>query len=595
MTAIDFTTSRAPLDNSAVSRQTIGTAQSSPTTVSRVDQTATPYYPEIIRTLKSVFKLNDFRHHQLEAINATMDGKDVFVLMPTGGGKSLCYQVPAVCHTGKTNGVTVVVSPLIALMIDQVNHLKAKKVDVVLFNSDQGLDSSREARARLLSPGRKPRLLYVTPERLHRSEDMRNILRRLYDGKELARFVVDEAHCVSTWGRDFRESYQDLDRLRVEYPKVPIMALTATANEQVMKDVIDRLRIQNCVLLKQSFNRPNLHYDVRPKQHRNVLADIAAFIKANHSGETGIIYCMSRNKCEEVARDLRDKYQLRAKHYHAQLTVEDKSRAQSAWQQGHCEIIVATIAFGMGIDKANVRFVIHHSLPKSLDGYYQETGRAGRDCEPADCVLFYTYGDTAILFKMIREGDATLEEKARQEDAIREVVRYCQNDVDCRRAQVLGYFGQAFNPRECHKSCNNCLDEAEIVEEDLTSAAKDAISLVQSLVKGGRERVTKNHCSNVFRGSMLKDVKDKGHDQQALFGAGAEMSRDRVDRLFDHLMNEQAFREEAVSNKQGWNTMYMQVSIRMPLTKCSLLIFFSVVVSACARIFERSKTAEDEI
>ncbi|KIJ34636.1 hypothetical protein M422DRAFT_181782 [Sphaerobolus stellatus SS14] len=509
-----------------------------------------------MRKLREVFKLDSFRPNQLEAILATLSGKDVFVLMPTGGGKSLCYQLPGVCEDGTSRGVTIVVSPLIALMVDQVQHLLRKGVDAILFNSDQGQDVSREARSRLMSRGSKPKLVYVTPEKLHRSEDFRSILARLYTNGELARFVIDEAHCVSTWGRDFRESYQDLDRLRVQYPKTPIMALTATANEQVMMDVIDRLGIQGCTLLKQSFNRPNLFYDVRPKSPKTVLQEIYDFINQKHRGQTGIIYCLSRNKCEEVAKTLREQYKLRARHYHAHLSVEDKNRTQASWQSGECQIIVATIAFGMGID---IRFVIHHSLPKSLDAYYQETGRAGRDGQPATCLLFYTYADTKILFKLIQESEtSSAEEKKRQEDAVRAVVQYCSNESDCRRVQVLRHFNQAFDSKDCRKRCNNCADGATYIEEDATEMAAKAIKLVREILALDTS-VTKLHCLDVFRGANIKTIRDKNHDRISLFGAGSSLSREQGERIFNHLLWVGAFREVTVANRAGWNTMYLQV------------------------------------
>ncbi|KZS99316.1 ATP-dependent DNA helicase [Sistotremastrum niveocremeum HHB9708] len=536
-------------------KQTFRSAQSSSRAANEIDQTKSPYYKEAIRKLKEVFQLDDFRQNQLKAINATLDAKDAFVLMPTGGGKSLCYQLPAVCTGGKTKGLTVVVSPLIALMNDQVHHLQAKGIDVVSFNSDQGAEGARVSRARLTGSGKRPDILYVTPERLDKSTDLRSILGRLYKQRELARFVIDEAHCVSTWGRDFRDSYQSLKSLRLEYPGIPIMALTATANEQVMNDVIDQLGICGCEMIMQSFNRPNLFYDVRPKL-KNVINDIASFIQL-HKGQTGVIYCLSRNKCEEVAKELRDKYKLKAKHYHAQMSPEDKHKTQAAWQSGECEIIVATIAFGMGIDKA-VRYVIHHSLPMSMDGYYQETGRAGRDGKDAKCILYYTYADTKILYKLIKDSEKTSEEeKERQLEGVRAVVKYCQNDVDCRRVQVLRYFGQGFDPRECHKACNNCLDEREQKTEDMTTAAKSLLNLVQAL--GRKERMTKVQCLDVFRGANVKTIRDKGYDSNPYFGAGAKLSREHAERLIDQLLVLDALREECFTNRSGWNNSYVQV------------------------------------
>jgi len=329
--------------------------------VCRLDQTASPYYSEVIRILKSVFCLHQFRTNQLEAINATMAGRDVFVLMPTGGGKSLCYQVPAVCKTGATKGVTFVVSPLLALMHDQVEALKKKGVDVALWDSERTNEDVQDIMQRLKGK-MKPSMVYVTPEKLKESQALKNILMMLCETGELARFVIDEAHCISTWGRDFRDAvsshspfvrgsgslifsiiqYQDLGSLRKDYPNIPIMALTATANQSVLDDIIERLGIQGCLKLTQSFNRQNLNYQVRPKA-RNVLEEIAAYINSNHPNESGVIYCFSRNSCEEVAKSLRDKYNISAKHYHARMPARDKAAVQGDWQNGTCDVIVATV------------------------------------------------------------------------------------------------------------------------------------------------------------------------------------------------------------------------------------------------------------
>jgi hypothetical protein len=348
-----------PLDPDAFPKSSTLTKTTSLSGPDRTDQTATPYYAEIMRVLKEVFGFHSFRKHQLEAINATLAGRDVFVLMPTGGGKSLCFQCPAACRGGKTRGVTVVVSPLIALMQDQVKTLESKGVDVVLWNSENTSDDVYEIKQRLLAD-KKPAMVYVTPEKLKESYALKGVLARLYRDAELARFVIDEAHCISSWGRDFRDAvsshcpnhtfynaifvvqYMALDSLREDYPEVPIMALTATAKRNVVDDIVHRLKMQDPVILKESFNRSNLHYDVRPKP-KNVLEEIAAFIKSRYPNKCGIIYALSRNSCEEIAKDLREKHGLKAKHYHAKMNSQDKRTTQTDWKSGRCDIIVATV------------------------------------------------------------------------------------------------------------------------------------------------------------------------------------------------------------------------------------------------------------
>ncbi|KAJ6547228.1 hypothetical protein B0H19DRAFT_1032845 [Mycena capillaripes] len=518
-----------------------------------------PYAAEIKWHLKRTFDLDAFRQNQYEAINATMAGRDVFVLMPTGGGKSLCYQLPAVCRGGKTKGVTVVVSPLLALMKDQVNGLKAKGIDAVLWCSETSEEEAQQIRARLYSSA-KPTLLYVTPERLKASSSLKNILNYLYRSGELARFVIDEAHCISTWGQDFREAYQQLNTLRDDYPNIPIMALTATADRKTVDDIIARLGLQNVARFEQSFNRTNLYYSVVPKQS---LDDMVNFIKQCHPNETGVIYRTGRDKCEKLADQLRKKG-LKAQHYHARMDPRDKERVQNEWQNGECHIIVATIAFGMGIDKADVRFVIHFDLPKNMDGYYQETGRAGRDNLPADCILYYSYRDLQPILKMIRDNkdsNVTPESIERQEQAVRAVVRYCENNSVCRRTQVLQHFGEKFDKKDCRGRCNNCENESFLVTQDFTKEAKSVLTLVNSLERG-QENVTVDHCRNIFKGANVSAVREKRHDQHPIFGAGKDMPKELVELLFNKLLYLDALKEQSTQTKANWHQQYLKLGYR---------------------------------
>ncbi|KAJ7684805.1 DNA helicase [Mycena polygramma] len=518
-----------------------------------------PYAAEIKSHLTRTFDLHEFRPNQFEAIDAAMTGRDVFVLMPTGGGKSLCYQLPAVCRGGKTKGVTVVVSPLLALMHDQVNGMKAKGIDAALVTSTTADEEARHIRDRLFSNA-KPTLLYVTPERLQISASLKSTLSYLYRSKELARFVIDEAHCISTWGQDFRPSYQELHTLRDDYPDVPIMALTATADPKTVDDILARLQLQNPAVFRQSFNRTNLYYAVLPKRS---LDDMVSFIKRDHPNKTGIIYRTGRDNCEKLANQLRAKG-LEAQHYHAKMEPQDKERVQDEWQKGRCHIIVATIAFGMGIDKKDVRFVIHYDLPKNMDGYYQETGRAGRDGEPADCILYYAYRDLQPILKMIRDNKdptATPASKERQEQAVRNVVRYCENDSVCRRTQVLQHFGEKFDKKDCRGQCNNCASEGLLVTQDFTKEAQSVLTLVDSLERG-QENVTVDHCRNIFKGANVTAVRDKRHDQHPLFGAGKDMPKELVELLFNKLLYLDALMEKSTQTNSKWHQQYLKVGTK---------------------------------
>ncbi|KIK63143.1 hypothetical protein GYMLUDRAFT_84122 [Collybiopsis luxurians FD-317 M1] len=534
------------------------------------------YYSEVMRNLKRVFRLENFRQNQLEAILAAMEGRDVFVLMPTGGGKSLCYQLPAVCTGGSTKGVTVVVSPLLSLMTNQVAALREKHVDVLVWNSET-VDHGDVMRRLRGYP--KPSLLYVSPEKVKDSGALRSIFGDLYRAGDLARFVVDEAHCISTWGHDFREAYQCLDTLRKDYPKVPIMALTATANQIMVDDIKDRLKLSNCAFFKQSFNRVNLNYLILDKKVK-VLEDIYNFISSKHRGETGIIYCLGREKCEKVAEQLRRKG-LRAKHFHALMAPAEKEQVLQEWQSDRIQIVVATIAFGMGIDKPNgeashtdylsglttvrytVRFVIHHDLPKSLDGYYQETGRAGRDQQPADCLLFYSYRDYKIIIKMInnpRNGEelSTPEARKRQEQQVRNVVEYCLNVSDCRRVQLLQFFNEKFDRRQCHQFCDNCSHSVEMNEHDLTEESKEIISLAQHLHSLG-ERVTLDHCRAIYKGADTAVIRDRDHNRLAQYGRGKHLDNELLEQLFKRLCFLECIDEESTLGKGGWYVYYLKV------------------------------------
>ncbi|CAO1623178.1 unnamed protein product [Sympodiomycopsis kandeliae] len=591
-TALLETASRAPnsampsprrrLDASSRSVSTNSAPNSNQKRAQVKDQMNYMWSRDVAKALRRTFKLQEFRNNQLEAINATLNGDDVFCLMPTGGGKSLCYQLPALIDSGRTQGVTVVISPLLSLIHDQVRHLLDLTIPALMLTGDMQGPKRDFALSELFSKSPTTRLLYLTPEFVGRSRQAMDIFTHLHRNNLLARFVIDEAHCVSQWGHDFRPDYQTLGKLRQEYPQVPVMAMTATANSRVKADVVSSLGIKGCKVLAQSFNRANLRYEVREKNQKNVIQDIAKFIQASHKGQCGIVYCLSRRACEEVAEKLTRDHGLQAQHYHAALSKTDRLAIQEAWQAGKFTIIAATIAFGMGIDKGDVRFVVHHTIPQSLEGYYQETGRAGRDGKSSSCALYFSYKDTNVIKRMIDDGEGTTEQKEQQHANLRRVVQYCMNKNDCRRAQVLQYFGEVFPAEACHHTCDNCCNLAAnhqtAVEQDLTSTAQKAAQLVSDLM--GRKRgtgFTMLHFVDVFRGSQSRTIRERGHHTHRLAGAGSNLNRGDVERLFQDLTIRGVLNERSEVNAMGFAHAYLELGPEAPaLLQGSMRIVLSV-------------------
>lgn len=526
---------------------------------------------DVKEALRRIFHLQGFRHNQLKAINATLGGKDAFVLMPTGGGKSLCYQLPSIVHSGNTRGVTIVISPLLSLMEDQVSHLRKLHIQALVLNSETELDARRLIMNVLdeANPEQFVQCLYLTPEMLGKSAAIVKKLKSLHQRKRMARIVIDEAHCVSQWGHDFRPDYKNLGEIRREFPGVPVMALTATATENVKVDVIHNLNMRGCEVFTQSFNRPNLHYEIRKKvKGAELLESMANTIITDHRNQSGIIYCISRKSCEEVAAKLDSLYGISAHHYHAHLAPEMKRSVQKGWQSGKYQVIVATIAFGMGIDKPDVRFVIHHGLPKSLEGYYQETGRAGRDGKRSGCYLYYGYQDCALLKRMIDEGDGSHEQKDRQLNMLRHMVAYCENKADCRRAQVLGYFNEQFDKQNCNGFCDNCNSTAVFEMRDFTDHVPAALKLVKQMSK---DKATILQCVDVFRGAKIKKISESGWNNLDEYGAGEDLERTDIERLFYRLLSENALTEVNQTNRGGFAQQHVEVSFSLMLQEHKLI------------------------
>lgn len=525
--------------------------------------------PEVRRALKDRFRMSGFRHNQLEAINTTLAGKDAFVLMPTGGGKSLCYQLPAVVKSGKTHGVTIVVSPLISLMQDQVDHLNNLNIQARSFNGEMNAEYRKKTldALKVSTADQFLDLLYVTPEMINKSGAFRNALKALYRNKKLARLVIDEAHCVSQWGHDFRPDYKELGGFRQEFPSIPVMALTATATPNVIVDIKHNLGIDQCQVFSQSFNRPNLYYEVRRKE-KGTIDLIGELITNKYHGKTGIVYTLSRKNAESTAKKLQEQG-IAAHHYHAGIEAVQKSRIQKDWQKGKIKVVVATIAFGMGIDKPDVRFVIHQTLPKSLEGYYQETGRAGRDGQPSECYLFFNYGDVTQLRKMIADGDGNEEQKERQRNMLNTVTAFAESQSDCRRVEILRYFGETFEKSDCHSTCDNCKAKGTFEKKDYSDLAKAVLEMVKS-----QKKLTLAQCTDILLGLQKKKMHETmNEDTLEYFGFVKKMPKHEVHRVIDRLAAEEALREDNVFNKQvKMAFQYFFVSSEyFPLASSSLL------------------------
>ncbi|XP_021901514.1 ATP-dependent DNA helicase Q-like 4A isoform X2 [Carica papaya] len=489
---------------------------------------------------KKVFGNHSFRPNQREVINATMSGYDVFVLMPTGGGKSLTYQLPAlICP-----GITLVISPLVSLIQDQIMSLLQANIPATYLSANMEWAEQLEILKELSSDYCKFKLLYVTPEKVAKSDVLLRHLEGLNARGFLSRIVIDEAHCVSQWGHDFRPDYQGLGILKQKFSNTPVLALTATATASVKEDVVQALGLVNCIVFRQSFNRPNLWYAVVPKT-KKCLEEINKFVKENHFDECGIIYCLSRMDCEKVAEKMQE-YGHKAAFYHGSMDPAQRSFVQEQWSKYEINIICATVAFGMGINKPDVRFVIHHSLPKSIEGYHQECGRAGRDGQRSSCVLYYSYSDYIRVKHMISQGVAeqgTLTPgynrmansgrilETNTENLLR-MVSYCENDVDCRRFLQLGHLGEKFDHANCKRTCDNCSKNKSLIEKDVTKTAKQLVELV----KLTGQQFSSSHILEVYRGSLSKYVKKHRHETLSLHGAGKLLTKEEASRVLRHLV-----------------------------------------------------------
>lgn len=468
----------------------------------------------MLAVLKTVFGYDNFRPPQQQVIEQVLVGRDVLLLMPTGGGKSLCYQIPSLIR----QGVGVIISPLIALMQDQVQALQQLGVRAAFLNSSLSSQQAERTEQRLLK--QELDLIYIAPERLNTPRTL-----ALLEQLTIALFAIDEAHCVSQWGHDFRVDYLQLSILHQRFPTIPRIALTATADERTRIEIIQNLALEQAVIFVNGFDRPNIRYRIVEKE--NPKQQLLHFITTEHEGDAGIVYCLSRKKTEETAAWLRDKG-IDAYPYHAGLDNQIRKKHQNYFLMQEGVVIVATIAFGMGIDKPNVRFVAHVDLPKSIEGYYQETGRAGRDGLPANAWMTYGWGDVVMLKKMLQNSDADPAHIRLQIEKLNTMFALCEM-TSCRRQKLLAYFGDTLE-KPCG-NCDNCLEILDIW--DATLAAQQALSCIYRT----GQLFGAVYLTDVLLGKNSERIKSFHHDKQSTFGIGKALDKTRWLSLFKQLLS----------------------------------------------------------
>jgi len=499
--------------------------------------------------LREVFGYAAFRGPQAAIIDHVCAGGDALVLMPTGGGKSLCYQIPAIARQRAGHGVAIVVSPLIALMHDQVGALDEAGVPAAFLNSTLDWDATQDVELRLQTGAIT--LLYVAPERLNTPRFL-GLLDDLHQQRALSLFAIDEAHCVSQWGHDFRPEYRALTVLHERYPGVPRIALTATADALTRADIVERLQLEDAHQFVSSFDRPNIRYTIVEK--KDATQQLLRFITREHSGDAGIVYCQSRKKVEDIAETL-CAHGLNALPYHAGLDTKLRQTHQDRFLREEGIVMVATIAFGMGIDKPDVRFVAHLDMPKNIEGYYQETGRGGRDGLPTDAWMAYGLQDVVNQRRMIDESPAGEEFKQVMRGKLDALLTLAEG-ADCRRVRLLSYFGEASTP--CG-NCDNCLNPPAVW--DGTDAARKLLSTIYRVQQASGISFGAGHIMDILRGKKTEKVAQYGHDGLSTFGLGAEFSELQLRGVLRQLIAMGALAVDA----QAFNTLKLTEASRAVL------------------------------
>lgn len=525
--------------------------------------------------LNEVFGYESFRGHQQAIVDHVIAGGDALVLMPTGGGKSLCYQIPAIARQRAGRGVTVVVSPLIALMHDQVGALREAGVEADFLNSTLSGEAANAVEKRMLRG--EITLLYAAPERITTPRFLAQ-LEAMHERGQLALFAIDEAHCVSQWGHDFRPEYRALAVLHERFGGVPRIALTATADALTREDIVQHLQLQEARQFVSSFDRPNIRYAIVEK--KDPTAQLLRFLESEHAGDAGIVYCQSRKRVEEIAQTLCQQG-LDALPYHAGLETDARQRHQDRFLRDEGVVMVATIAFGMGIDKPDVRFVAHLDLPKNIEGYYQETGRGGRDGLPADAWMAYGLQDVVNQRRMIDESPAGEEFKTVLRGKLDALLALAEA-TDCRRVRLLGYFGEASQP--CG-NCDNCLHPPAVW--DATEAARKLLSTVYRVQQQSGISFGAGHIMDILRGKQTEKVAQFGHERISTWGLAAELSEQQLRGVLRQLIAIGALAVDA----EAFNTLRLTEGSRAVLRGERPVLLRETVAQPAARNRGREKAA----